>query len=485
MNNKLAGIHFLLFTFTVFFGLPGRAQTVTLQEVLSMAKEQSPAALQAKKAFEYSEWSYKAYRAGNLPQVNLGGTLPDLNRSITSITQNDGTDVFRRRSQATSSMNLSLDQQIAPTGTRVFVGSQLDRIDVINDSTVTSYLANPVTIGFTQPLMGFNSRRWDNRIEPLRYAIAKQSYLSAMEDISATACRLFFNLLMAEVSLQTAQANKGSNDTLFRISQGRYQLGKIAENDLLQMQLNVMKSQNEVAQTELDVVSTNAQLRAYLGLAGDEVMQLAIPTDVPLMEVDENKARDLARQNNSERSSLELEALQAERSLAQVKGNNGFSGNLTASYGLVQSAGDLEGVYANPLDQQRLQLGISVPLLDWGQGRSRIKAAEALEEQVRSRTTQEIDGIDRNIGILVRQLKVNRENLDLTSKADSIASRSHEVTVQRYLIGRISITDLNIALSEKDRARKAYIGSLEAYWLSLYALRKVTLFDFEKGVAIE
>ena len=54
----------------------------------------------------------------------------------------------------------------------------------------------------------------------------------------------------------------------------------------------------------------------------------------------------------------------------------------------------------------------------------------------------------------------------------------------RYLIGKIDITNLNIAQNEKDLARLDYINTLRDFWLAYYRLRRITLYDFEKGEAL-
>jgi hypothetical protein len=39
---------------------------------------------------------------------------------------------------------------------------------------------------------------------------------------------------------------------------------------------------------------------------------------------------------------------------------------------------------------------------------------------------------------------------------------------------------LNIALAEKDQAKRAYILALRAGWIAYYRLRALTLYDFER-----
>ena len=50
---------------------------------------------------------------------------------------------------------------------------------------------------------------------------------------------------------------------------------------------------------------------------------------------------------------------------------------------------------------------------------------------------------------------------------------------------KITITDLNLALQEKDSSVLQYLNSLEKFWTDYYTLRRLTLYDFIKNKKIE
>jgi outer membrane protein TolC len=77
-----------------------------------------------------------------------------------------------------------------------------------------------------------------------------------------------------------------------------------------------------------------------------------------------------------------------------------------------------------------------------------------------------------------------RRKVALAAKADTVAQKRYDITVKRYLIGKIDITDLNIAVQEKDRARQDYFRALGDFWNSWLELRRKTLYDFEKNKSI-
>jgi len=67
----------------------------------------------------------------------------------------------------------------------------------------------------------------------------------------------------------------------------------------------------------------------------------------------------------------------------------------------------------------------------------------------------------------------------IAAKSDTVAQKGYDITKARYLIGKISITDLNIAQQEADNSKSNYVNALRTYWVNYYELRQITLYDFE------
>jgi outer membrane protein TolC len=129
-------------------------------------------------------------------------------------------------------------------------------------------------------------------------------------------------------------------------------------------------------------------------------------------------------------------------------------------------------------------VGLSVPLQNSGRNRALVKQSEAelnstLEFNKNRKNEIEIEVLNQ-----VMQLKQLKSSLIISAKSDTIAQRRYEMAKNRYLIGKIDITNLTIAQQEKDDALINYIITLQQYWLAWYQLRRATLYDFEKGVRL-
>ncbi|MFW5725949.1 MAG: TolC family protein, partial [Bacteroidota bacterium] len=387
--------------------------------------------------------------------------------------------VFVRRSQASSAATLSLTQRIGPTGGQIFMNTSLERIDLIReDGNITSYLSSPLNIGITQPILGYNPYRWERKIEPLRFQEARMRYIEDLETISLRANNFFFDLLLAQINIQINEVNLSNNDTLYQIARGRFSLGRIAENELLQMELNVLNSEASLEQSRIDYEAALFRFRSYLGLDNVQNISLLIPEERHELFIPLEKALEQAKENRSDIIAFQRRMIEAESQVSEARSESRFNANLFAVYGLTQTSEELNEVYLDPLDQQQLRVGVQVPILDWGVARGRVKMAESNRELVSTNVQQDMIDFEQEVFLRVMEFNMLERQLHIAAKADTIADKRYEVSRQRYLIGRIDILELNIALAEKDRAKQSYLAALRSYWRGYFEMRRLTLYDF-------
>jgi outer membrane protein TolC len=470
-----------LMSMLMIFAISSLAQEaskkLTLEDVIAIARQQSPDALAAKHRFRASYWQYRTYVANYRPKLNLNATIPNFNRAIQSIQMDDGSFTFQSSEYASSEVSLALSQKVGWTGGEVFLSSNLERLDLFQgDSTVTSYLTTPINIGFNQPLFGFNAYKWDKKIEPQKYKEAKQYYLESMEQVSLRATSLFFDVLLAQMQHHINQINLANNDTLYKIARGRYNIGTIAENELLQ---------SAVEQSKLTLEDKIFQLKSFLRLPEAQALELITPQHTPLFRVSPATAIAEALENRSDALAFDRRLWEARQDVDEARKTNRFSVNVYALYGISQSAGNLSDAFKNPSERQQVSLGIQVPILDWGLAKGQIRMAESNEELVKNQVEQDRIDFRQEVYLQVAQFNMQENQLRIAAKSDTVAQKRYEVTKQRYMIGKISITELNIAQEEKDNARMGHINDLYQYWRDYYLLRKLTLFDFENQQEIE
>lgn len=460
---------------------------LNLEDVINIAQQQSPSALIAKHRFRRSYWEFRTYRATYLPSVNFDGTLPNINQSISRITQDDGTDIYRDRQQTSYSANISVNQKIGFTGGSLFVRSGISRLDNnIGDTTLTSYLSTPINIGYTQPIFQYNAFKWDKKIEPMKYKEAKRKYLEDNEQVALTATNHFFNLLTAQLVKEISIKNYAYYDTLYHIASGRYNLGKIAENEILQLELNLLKAEASVEKSDLDYENKLFVLKSFLRIVGEQEINLIPPTKTFHFDINILQAVEEAKENTSVGISFTRRLMEAESMVDRAKMDGRFDAEIYAVYGLTQTASDLAGAYRNPLDQKQLRVGINIPIMDWGLSKGKIKMAQSSQELTRTSVEQERIDFEQNIFLKVMEFALQENQILIAAKSDTVAKKRYIVTQQRYMIGKINdILELNNAQIDNDNARLSFYSALRTYWNNYYELRKLTLFDFKDNLKIE
>ncbi len=203
------------------------------------------------------------------------------------------------------------------------------------------------------------------------------------------------------------------------------------------------------------------------------------PSSADFFTVEVNEALAQAQANTSAGLAFNRRLLEAESQISMARSGSRFDAELYATFGLTQTANKFDEVYNNPLDEERVTLGIVIPILDWGQAKGRIKMAESNFDLVQESIGQERLDFEQSIYLKVMQFNMQQNQLMIAAKADTVAQKRFDVTQKRYMIGKVNdVLELNNAQIDNDNAKKGYYNALKTYWTNYYDLRRLTLFDF-------
>lgn len=357
-------------------------------------------------------------------------------------------------------------------------------MNVLGQQELRLWRSTPLQLGVRQQIFRLNTQAWDNKEQDVRADAAEQQFLEARESISQQTAALYFDLFAAQTALANALGNANVNDTLFTLNKGRYEVGRIGENDLLQSELAVLRSQNAVQSARLDEQRAAAALRLQLGYPSSAPLVLQVSNTVPEISVDTALAMREALQNAAQLRDADLQMIQQNRRVAEARRNTGFGATVSASVGFNQTAENFNEAYKSPLQSQQFAVGVEMPLVQWGARKAQIQAAVADRERVETdvRVLRERRALDARFAAL--ELEQAGRQLITAAKADTVGAKRFEVTRNRYTIGRIDISNLYIAQVEKDQALEAYVRALRGYWDAYYRVRRLTLYDFERGARI-
>jgi outer membrane protein TolC len=398
------------------------------------------------------------------------------------VVQQDGSRLFQPINQTNSLVNVGLQQPLRWTGGTISANTNFNYFtDIARNSKLWS--GNVFNIRLDQPIYAYNSFKWDRLTLPLKYEESKREFVEQLEFISQNASDLFFRVIAAQIDEQIARFNLANNDTIFKIEQGRYNIGTTSQDKLLQVELQLLKSKQDVAAARINKQNASLLLRIYLGLKNDEEFELVLPETVPLLEPNLDEALRYAKLNRAAYVSFERRRLEAESEVARAKGSR-LATTLVASYGLNNAGLVVGDLYNNPQQQQQFNVGFNIPVLNWGRNKATMQTAYANKKLNDYTIAQDEVNAEQEIITQVRQFELLRLQIEITKKSDEVARERYNVAQNRYLIGKIDITNLNIALTEKDNAKRSYLEALRTYWSSYFNLRRLTLFDFATGTLL-
>lgn len=459
-------------------------EPLTLTKAIEIAQSRGFDARAAEASRDASRYRDRAFYSRLLPRLSLSGTIPSYNRSIIQVLQPDGSTGFRAQDQVSTDLTATMSQTLPVTGGDFFVSSSLSRLSVTGQGTVRTWSSTPVTIGLRQPILRPNITGWDRREQPVRAEFNERQYRESREDIAVQTTALFFDVYAAKVAFANATTNAAVNDTLYTLNKGRFEVGKIGENDLLQSELALLRARNAADGARLDYDRALASLRLGLGMSPGEPLEITVTGEVPTFAADTILAEHEALRNRATVSGAELSEVQADRRVTEARLNNGLGATVQAAYGFNATGERFHSAYSDLQEARQFSLSVEVPLIQWGVRGEAIQAAKADREGIQNLNKASLAQTAQDAHFAVLQLEQARRTLVISAKADTVAGRRFEVAYNRYVIGRISVDNLYIAQNEKDQALGSFVQALRGYWMAHYGLRRATLYDFETNQPI-
>lgn len=454
---------------------------LSLDDCIAMARRQSVDAAVALGELKAAYWEWRSYKANLLPEVSLSAVVPTYNKRYSTYQREDGTYSYVRNDYMELDGSLYVSQKIWPTGGTLSVESSLNWLRQMSGNTNgerNQFMSMPIALTLSQPLFGVNTVKWDRRIEPVRYREAKASFLTATEQVAMRAISLFFNLLLANENVYIAEQNLQNAEKLYEVALSKRKMGSISQNDVLQMRLNKLNAQSSLTSAESSQKARMFELRAFLDVQRDILP--VVPDEIPEVTLVYQDVLHHALENNAFASTMRRRQLQADYSVALAKGNL-RNVTLYAQVGYTGTDSQLENAYRNLLSKEVVQVGVSLPLLDWGKRRGQVKVAESNRDIVRNQLRQQSQEFEQNLFVLTEQFNNQQQQLRIAEEADTIAQRRYHTNVETFKIGTISTLELSDAQTAKDQARQNRISQLFNYWYYYYQLRSITLWDFENN----
>lgn len=457
---------------------------LSLPQTILRARTHSVDAEVALNQLKSSYWGYRSYRAELLPELGFNASLPTYRKQYSAYQESNGSYNFVSNDYLQANGELSLTQNVWLTGAKVSVNTSLDFYRQMSGNPFNRYMSIPLAVTISQPIFGVNTVKWDRKIEPVKYEEAKATFLNATEEVAGTAITYYFSLIMARENYNISLHNLANAERLYEVAKEKRAMGRISQNDLLQMELNVLNARTDLTDCESLLKSNMFQLRTFLDFDESTVLLTEIPLDLPEVEIAYDDALEKALANNQFAKEMLRRQLEADYEVAKAKGDQREI-TLFAQLGYTGTNHTFGGSYRDLRGNQVVEIGFSIPLVDWGRRKGKVKVSESNRKLVESQVRRETMNFNQNLFILVERYGNQLRQLETARRADEIAAKRYATNVETYLIGKISTLDLNDSRVKKDEARREYVNELYAFWNYYYQIRSLTLWDYQNNCPID
>ncbi|MBL7473292.1 TolC family protein [Robertkochia sediminum] len=460
---------------------------LTLEALMEVSREQSLEAFRSKRRYAYDYWRYQSLKSRLLPQLRIDLDPLTYNRSVIKrYDPENNIDVFRQQQNLSTFASLSLTQNIMATGATVYVNSALERFVNYNlDTELVNYSTSPVNIGLIQPIMAYNDLKWENRTALLEFEKAKKEFIAGQQQINLQVLDLYFDWAMSQTQMDIAKKNLETAERLYSISLKRYDLGAIEKDELLNLELESFQAKTGLTRAIQDLQEARSAIQLYLNFEDIENYEPSLPEFVSTLKIGMDRAEGWLRTANPDMLGAEIQRINAEGELDKAIKENRFDLSLMANFGLNQQAPTLDEAYRDLQDRQMVGVSLSMPLLDWGERRGRIKMARMNKEVQDIEIAQQENEVLRALQLAVNAFNVQYEQVAAALKAREISRQSYEITEKRFLSGQVDLLRLTTSRTTWQTAWVAYVNSLKEYWNNYYKVQQLTLYDFRKDQPLE
>ncbi|MCK4853183.1 MAG: TolC family protein, partial [Bacteroidales bacterium] len=350
---------------------------------------------------------------------------------------------------ASSTGTFSINQRILPTDGTIALHNTFwydynnsqspDAVDPISRTW-----NNRLYLELTQPIFTYNRTKVELERVELSYETALLRYLLQNLSLERNVAQSFYAVYSMQMRLNIANEELKNNRESHEIIKNKVDGGLLALEELYQSEVNLATSRSSVYTAELNLQNAMDELKVVIGMPLTDEFELITVIKADSVDVDQDMAINHALENRMELRQRAIDIENSMFNLLDAKTVNEFAGSITASFGIQANNEDLSQLFENPTNTPSVGLTLNIPIFDWGERKSEIKAAEA--ELQSTEIDLEIEKIDIQVNVrsIVRSIKNLENQIIIQNKTVDNAELTYDINLERYRNGDLTSLDLGI-----------------------------------------
>ncbi|MFO7668954.1 MAG: TolC family protein [Bacteroidales bacterium] len=459
---------------------------LTIDRSMEIAVEHSPDMQQTELSLERSQQRLNAQRARLKSQFSI--TLNPFEYEKTNRFDQQTSEWYINES-ASSGGTFAINQRILPTDGELML---VNRFSYDYSFTESAYASNPLSqtynnrlyLQFSQPIFTYNRTRMETEKLELDYEASLIRYYLMRLTLERNVSQEFYAVFSSQMSLEIARDDLKNNQESYEIIRNKVDGGLLALEELYQAEVNLATSHSGVFNAELSLANRMDQFKVLIGLPLDTTVLIAAEIIADTVPVNQELAIIHALENRLELRERKIDLENANFDLIVAKSTNEFAGSVTASFGLQGNNEVFTDMFETNTNTPAIGLTLNIPLFDWGERKSEIKAAEASLQSSQISYQVEQTDIVMNIRSVVRSLKNLENQIKIQQKTVKNAELAYDINLERYRNGDLTSLDLGIYQNQLSESKMALTNAIIDYKIELLNLKIQSLYDFEKQIPV-
>ena len=141
-------------------------------------------------------------------------------------------------------------------------------------------------------------------------------------------------------------------------------------------------------------------------------------------------------------------------------------------------------LFENPSNTPAVGLTLNIPIFDWGERKSEIRAAEADLQSSEIDMEVEKTDIHVNVRAVIRSLQNLQNQIVIQEKTVKNAELTYDINLERYRNGDLTSLNLGLYQNQLSDRKMSLTNAIIDYKLELLNLKIQTLYDFENQLPI-
>ena len=470
----------------ILVGLPlsvidaGEKKNLTFDDAWELAKQNSPEIQQARYALERSQELLNAQEASLKSRFGL--SLEPFFYSKAS-EFNTFFSTWNTTEIQSYSGTFSIVQPIIWTDGVLALRNQFGWRDSNSEfaQTQDETFSNNLYLSYEQPIFTYNRTKLGLEEVELDLENAALNYRLQELQLESQVAQYFYSAYQNKMSLQVSREEYQNRQLSYDIIKNKVDAGLAAQEELYQAELDRTTSESQVQNEQVVLQNSMDELKRLLGLEIDSEIDVFADVTQQNVTVDLDSALSYGLINRMELRQRDIDLAQSFYSVTRAGAVNEFYGNISLSYGIIGADQNLKKVFDLPTKNQRVSLTFEVPIYDWGERDSRIKAAEASVKQSKLNVSEQKKFIMIGIRRAYRNLQNQAIQIELAKQNVESAQLTYDINLERYKNGDLTSMDLNLFQNQLSQRKIGLVNAMINYKLSLLDLKIESLWDFEKN----